>query len=108
MAREVRIWKGSVTAELARYQPAGILVDRLSAENGGVDVMDDGTVFVSGNDEGMVMASDPQHRMTGQIGGGSVPSLSGPRGVAFLPDGRTLWVMSRYGQVQRWEKTNAP
>ncbi|MBN1488628.1 MAG: polysaccharide deacetylase family protein [Phycisphaerae bacterium] len=101
----VSLWKGNATPMAARYEHAGVLVEKLSSECGSVDVMDDGTILVSYSDEGMIVAFDAQHRLLGQISGGTVPSLSTPRGTAFTPDGDTLWIISRLGQVQRWKKT---
>lgn len=105
---DVRIWKGGATQESARYARAGVLVDKLSAECGAVDVMDDGTVLVGFHDEGMIVAFNGEGKTVGQISGGGPPTLSGPRGTAFLPDGSVLWTVGRFSQVQRWERVPRP
>ena len=75
----------------------------LNGASGGVDVMDDGTVFVGYDDSGIVRAFDAGHNAIGDLSGGS-PTLVSPRGVVFTPDGRVLWVISRNGFIQRWER----
>lgn len=105
---DVRVWKGSATRESARYARAGTLLEKMSAQCGGIDVMDDGTVLVGMHDEGMILAFDGKGKIIGQISGGGPPTLSAPRGVAFRPDGGVLWTIGRFSQVQRWEKIPQP
>lgn len=101
---KVTIWEGNVTETSAKYEPSGTLVDHLSSECGAVDVADDGTIYVSYYDEGMVVAFDAQKRLLGRITGGGIPSFANPRGVAFGKDGKTIWAVCRFAHVQRWEK----
>ncbi|MFB3896051.1 MAG: polysaccharide deacetylase family protein [bacterium] len=100
----VRVWEGKATPESAAYKQIENLIDNLSAQSGSVDVMDDGTVFVSCFSEGMMLAFDRHHKLIGRISGDGAPSISGPRGVAFTPDGKDLWIISMFGQVQHWKK----
>jgi len=100
----VRVWEGSATSESASYLQGDDLVDNLSSSSGGVDVMDDETVWVGYDEEGLVRAFDADHQPLGDLAGGT-PLLTSPRGVAFTPDRNILWVISRSGFVQRWERT---
>jgi len=102
----VRVWNGSATIASASYVQGDDLVDDLGGASGGVDVMDDGTVLVGYDSSGFVRAFDAEHRPLGDLSGGT-PSLTGPRGVAFTPDGSILWVISRSAFVQRWERTTS-
>jgi peptidoglycan/xylan/chitin deacetylase (PgdA/CDA1 family)/DNA-binding beta-propeller fold protein YncE len=100
----VRVWQGNATISSASYVQGDDLVDDLSPNSGGVDVMDDGTILVGYDEEGLVRAFDAEHHPLGDLKGGT-PTLITPRGVAFTPDGSILWVISRSGFVQRWERT---
>lgn len=103
-SRNVRVWAGSATITSVSYVRGDDLVDNLSPSSGGVDVMDDGTILVGYDGEGLVRAFDADHHPLGDLTGGT-PTLITPRGVAFTPDGSILWVISRSGFVQRWERT---
>lgn len=100
----VRVWEGKATPESAMYKQAANLIDNLSPQSGSVDVMDNGTVLVSCFSEGMILAFNNQHKIIGRISGDKAPSISGPRGIAFTPDGKDLYVISMFGQVQHWKK----
>ena len=100
----VKVWEGQSTLSSANYTRKKNLVEELTPQSSSVDVMDDGTVWVSYFSEGMIVAFDKNHRILGQISGGRIPSLSGPRGIAFDPDGKNIWVISLFGQVQHWKK----
>lgn len=102
----VHVWGGSATQSLAAYSQLADLVTDLSAQSGGVDVMDDGTVLVGYNDEGWILGFDSNHEFLGQLSGGT-PAMARPRGAAFTPDGSVLWVACRNGFVQRWEQVSA-
>lgn len=99
----IHMWRGKATASSARFEQSGILADKLSG-CGGIDVLPNGTVLVGYYDQGMIVAYDAQNRPVGQISGGPVPSLNTPRGAAFSPDGKQLWIVNRSGQIQRWQK----
>ncbi len=103
-SRNVRVWAGSATITSVSYVRGDDLVDNLSPSSGGVDVMNDGIILIGYDEEGLIRAFDADHHPFGDLTGGT-PPLSSPRGVAFTPDGSTLWVISRSGFVQRWERT---
>jgi DNA-binding beta-propeller fold protein YncE len=65
--------------------------------------MDSGVVLVCDEGTGRLLGYDANHTLLGGIFGGD-PTLSNPRGTAFTPDGSTIWVISRNGFVQRWER----
>ena len=107
-SRDLLVWEKVEDSIPVKYEQTKCLLNHISFQSGGIDVMDDGTIFVSHNEEGMVVAYDDQGRMLGQISGGDFPPLAAPRGVAFDPEGNNLWIFGRMGQVQRWEKISSP
>jgi peptidoglycan/xylan/chitin deacetylase (PgdA/CDA1 family) len=99
----VRVWHGSIDAEGCHYTQGYDLVSGLGGSRGGVDVMDNGTIFVGADATARVLVFDAAHTLLGAISGGS-PALTLPAGTLFTPDGSTLWIISRNGFVQRWER----
>jgi DNA-binding beta-propeller fold protein YncE len=100
---EVRIWEGEVTSERAEYVWTGNLCEKLTLNSAGIDVMDDGTVLVCDHAYSRLLFYDKDHNPLGQISGGE-PEMFAPRGAVLTPDGKTLWVVSYRGFIQRWER----
>lgn len=102
----VHVWNGTIDESGCHYTQGDALVTGLGGQSGGVDVMDNGTVFVGDDGQARVMAYDAGHALLGALSGGT-PSLTLPRGVAYTADGSVVWVISRSGFVQRWERSAA-
>lgn len=99
---DVRVWEGKTTLESAKYTQSDNLINNLSYYCGCVEVMNDGTILVGYFLEGIVMAFNKEHKIIGYIAGGE-PKISGPRGLAFTPDGKTIWISNIFGFVHKWE-----
>ncbi len=104
----VHAWEGSIDAEGAHYTQIDNLVEGLGGASGGVDVADDGTIYVGEDALGRLLAFDAQHKLIGALWGGS-PTLTTPRGAVISPDSggggaNTIWIISRSAFVQRWKR----
>lgn len=99
----VHVWQGGIDGTGCHYTQAADLATGLGGASGGVDVMDTGTVLVGDDGQGRVLAYDANRKLLGGLFGGD-PALIQPRGTAFTPDGSTIWVISRSGFVQRWDR----
>ena len=102
-SNKVLVWERVKGSDPISYIPKDFLTN-LTPQSGGVDVMDDGTVWVGHYEEGMVVAYDPKGKVIGKVWRPVIPEACAPRGIAFDSEGKTLWFISRLGQVLRWEK----
>lgn len=68
-AANISVWERNACPESTGYTKTGILIDHLSYQSGAVDILPDGTVLVSCNEEGMVLALNDRGEISGLITG---------------------------------------
>lgn len=99
---EVVKFTGSFSRDRASFQPSKKATG-ITGVPGAVNLDKDGNLYVSDYDANCVKVFSRNEKHIADLIDGTSPSLH-PRGVAFTPDGKTLYIVNMSGRLQKWVK----